>query len=83
MNNRFTSELIEVFRLASSHDELMNLFVGLLTPKELDEISRRLQIAKMLKEGKSQRYIAKKLNVGIATVTRGSKEIANGRFKNL
>lgn len=83
MNNKFVNELIEAFRVAKSQDDLMNLFVGLLTPKELDEISRRLQIAKMLKKGKTQRYVAKKLNVGIATVTRGSKEISNGRFKNI
>lgn len=62
----------------------MELFLkGILTVKELDEIATRLQIVKLLKKGVSQQRIAKQLKVGIATVTRGSKEIAQGRFSSI
>ena len=56
---------------------------GILTPKELLELPNRLKIIKMLKKGISHHDVAGKLRVGVATVTRGSKEIQNGRFKNV
>jgi TrpR family trp operon transcriptional repressor len=56
---------------------------GILTPAELAEIPTRLVIVKLLKKGIPQHAIAKKLGVGIATVTRGSKELGKGRFQNV
>ena len=53
---------------------------AVLTPKEIAEISRRLQIIKMLQAGVPQREIAKTLGVGIATVTKGSRELQRGKF---
>lgn len=58
-----------------------NFLYGILTPQELDEISVRLQIVKMLKKGIPQHEIAQILGIGVATVTRGSKELKLGRFK--
>ena len=43
--------------------------------------TQRNKIVKMLKAGVPQHQIAKELNIGVATVTRGSKEIQKGRFK--
>ncbi len=76
-------ELIDV--IVSIHDrrELSTFLDGILTPGEIVEISRRLQIVKMLKRGIAQHEIAEKLGVGVATVTRGSKEIQKGRFNTL
>ncbi|MCO4785411.1 Trp operon repressor [Marinomonas gallaica] len=48
---------------------------ALLTPSEISEMQRRLQIFALLEEGVSQREIAKQLGVGIATVTRGSRAL--------
>nr|WP_267905850.1 Trp family transcriptional regulator [Marinomonas ostreistagni] len=48
---------------------------ALLTPNEISEMQRRLQIFALLEEGVSQREIAKQLGVGIATVTRGSRAL--------
>jgi len=62
---------------------LCAFFEAILTPKELGEIPTRLQIVKMLKQGVSQRKIVDKLGVGVATVTRGSKEIQKGNFKDI
>lgn len=62
---------------------LHSFFEAILTPKELAEIPTRLQIVKMLKQGISQREIADKLGVGVATVTRGSKEILKGNFEEI
>ena len=54
---------------------------ALLTPSELQTIATRLEIAERLKAGMTQREIAKQLGVGIATVTRGSRELKAGKFK--
>jgi TrpR family transcriptional regulator, trp operon repressor len=70
--------------LRNKNSEEMNDFLkGILTPKELVELSTRLEIVKMLKKGTPQHVIAEELGVGVATVTRGSKELQKGRFKNV
>lgn len=74
-------ELIDLLLSIKSREEMEDFLLGILTPKELEEIPMRLQIVKMLKKGTSQHEISEKLGVGIATVTRGSKEIQMGRFK--
>ncbi len=75
--------LVSAFLKARTQGEMDNLLKGILTPRELEEITNRLQIVKMLKKGVSQQKIAEKLKVGVATVTRGSREIKLGRFKNI
>ncbi|MFA5954342.1 MAG: Trp family transcriptional regulator [Patescibacteria group bacterium] len=49
------------------------LLLDLFTPAELDEITIRWQIIKMLANGDSHRDIAEALGVGLATVARGSR----------
>lgn len=56
---------------------------GLFTPQEIESIPRRLEIIKLLKKGVPQHEIAQKLGVGVATVTRGSKELKMNKFKNV
>ena len=48
------------------------LLKALFTSKELKEFDNRLKIFQLLMQGKKQREISEDLNVGIATVTRGS-----------
>jgi len=74
------NELMDILLMIKSKKELMNFLEGILTPKELEEIPMRLQIVKMLKKGIPQHAIAEELGIGIATVTRGSKEIKRGKF---
>ena len=62
---------------------MVNFLEGILTPKEMLEIPMRLQIVRMLKQGTPQHEIAEKLHIGIATVTRGSKELQKGNFKHI
>ncbi len=45
----------------------------LMTPSEIVEIADRIQILKMLSEGKSQRDIAQKLGTSVTTVSRGNR----------
>lgn len=75
--------LIDELLLIKNPSEMGDFLYGILTEKELREIPNRLEIIKMLKQGMSQHEIAVKLKVGVSTVTRGSKEIQKGRFKNV
>ncbi len=84
MENPFwLNELIEVILKLKTKKEMLDFLRGILTPKELNQLSTRLQIVKMLKSGMNQQNIAKSLKVGIATVTRGSRELKFGRFQNI
>lgn len=83
MNTKYLTELIEELLKIKNPAIMKNFLVGLLTPQELEEIPTRVQIIKMLKKGVLQHEIAKKLKIGVATVTRGSNEIKKGRFINI
>lgn len=73
--------LVKEFLKADSKEKLSNLLKGLLTPSEIQELAERFRIVQLLKKGVAQHTIAKKLGIGVATVTRGSKEIKQGNFK--
>ncbi len=65
-------------KVAGAGGNLLNEFLDdLLTAGEYEEIARRWQIVKMLESGIAQREIAEKLGVGVATVTRGAKELSD------
>lgn len=81
--NKNLEELITTLLEIQTKEEMYDFLQGILTPKELLEIPNRLQIAKMLKKGVSHHDIAGKLHVGVATVTRGSREVQKGRFQNV
>ena len=76
-------ELVQAFLKNKTSSELLDFLKGILTPKELDEVVTRLQIIKLLKKGLPHQEIARRLKVGVATVTRGSRELRMGRFKKI
>ncbi len=76
-------DVIDVIHATRDKKLLEDLMVGLTTDKERQEIAQRLEIIQRLMAGEPQRKIATDLGVGIATVTRGSKELTAGRFKIL
>lgn len=73
----------EFERVGSSKEKIANLLKGLFTESEIAELAERFRIVHLLKEGVGQHEIAKKLKIGVATVTRGSKELQKGNFKYL
>ncbi len=83
---KYTRELIEVFQKASEDKKLLDSFlIDVLTPREYEEMCLRWQIIKQLYRGIPQRKIAENLGVGIATITRGSRELRdkNGGFNQV
>jgi len=83
MNEKYLEDLIEEFLKIKDKKVMRNFLMGLFTEQELEEIPTRIQIVKMIKKGLPQQKIAEKLGIGVATVTRGSKEIQKGRFINI
>jgi len=83
MNKSGLDNLITTLLGLQDKAQMKDFLFGILTPYELEEIPKRLEIVKMLKSGVAQHKIASKLGVGVATVTRGSKEIQKGRFKDI
>lgn len=81
MQDKNVSLLVEELLKADSSDKMRNLLKGLLTAKELEEFAERIRIVQLLKKGVGQHTIAEKLGVGVATVSRGAKEIKIGNFK--
>lgn len=67
--------LIQYFLETPDADAMAQKLEALLTPNEISEMQRRLQIFALLEAGVPQRDIAKQLGVGIATVTRGSRAL--------
>ena len=61
VKNLHTEKEVEIF------------FKQLLTDSEIETLSKRWRILKMLSDGRTQRDIAKELNVSLCKVTRGSK----------
>ena len=82
-NPYWFNELNEAFLKIKSKDEMRDFLYAILTPKEINQLSTRLKIVQMLKKGVPQQKISKVLKVGIATVTRGSRELRNQRFQNI
>jgi len=71
----YLQDLLEHLLKAKDPESMNTILQDLLTPSELSEISKRLQIITLLKTGMPQRQIAETLGVGIATVTRGSRAL--------
>lgn len=74
-------KLAETILKQKDKSQVKALLKSLLTPAELEEIPKRLQIISMLDRGVPQRQIAKKLNVSIGTISRGSRELQYGNAK--
>jgi TrpR family trp operon transcriptional repressor len=78
MPSNYTTDLADTIVSIKDRQTAKDFLKNLLTPGELEEISKRLQIVKLLKKGIPQREIAKKLDVSIGTITRGSRELKYG-----
>ncbi|MBI5357739.1 helix-turn-helix domain-containing protein [Candidatus Saccharibacteria bacterium] len=79
MKNKYDQELLRFLSEISTDKAMSDVLSNILTPAEREELAIRLQIFKALKSGESQRDIARRLDVSLATVSRGSKELKYGK----
>jgi TrpR family trp operon transcriptional repressor len=72
---REIAELCGVLSRTKDKKLLESFFYCLLTPEETADIASRWALVKALREGKSQREIARNLGVSLCKITRGSREL--------
>ena len=65
--------LLDIFAQADTPQQVQALLKAFLTDSEQRELNNRLRIFTLLAQGRTQRDIAGRLGVGIATVSRGAR----------
>jgi len=74
--DKYKKEIIEVIsKIAKDKQLLADFTKDILTPREFENLSVRWQIVKRLAKGEHHASIAESLHLGVATVTRGSREM--------
>jgi uncharacterized protein YerC len=63
-------DLINAFKIVTSPAETAFLLRDLLTAKEIKNLSKRLRIAKLILQGKTQREISQEVHTSFVTVTK-------------
>lgn len=71
-------KLFEAFLTLEEVDEVASFCRDLMTEAEINEFASRLEVAKLLDEGKTQRQVSKESGVSIATVTRANQWLNRG-----
>jgi len=71
-------DLYELFSSVRTLAEAEKLLADILTPQELASVAERWQLIQELHKGTPQRDIAKKLNLSISKITRGSRMLQYG-----
>ncbi|MFA5829645.1 MAG: Trp family transcriptional regulator [Candidatus Gracilibacteria bacterium] len=72
MNKEYLDELCGLLLQAKNRQDILLLLQDLITPQELESISERLAIFKLLLKKVPHRKISEELGVSISKVTRGS-----------
>jgi TrpR family transcriptional regulator, trp operon repressor len=75
MINKSLDEMARVFAHAEDETLIKGFLECLLTKNELDEVTSRWELVKLIDAGMSQRKIAQKLGLSLCKITRGSKEL--------
>jgi len=75
-SKQYKKDFLEILhKVAKDPGLLENFMIEILTPREYDNISVRWEIVKRLAKGEHHQSIAEDLHLGVATVTRGSREL--------
>ena len=77
--NEATAALFDVILSLEDHDQAAAFFRDLCTRRELEEMSRRWRVARMLATGIPYRQIAAETGVSTATITRINQWLKHGR----
>ncbi len=70
IKDQFTDELFEAILKLENMEECYRFFEDVCTIKEIQSISQRLQVAKLLKEGKTYSDIEEVTGASTATISR-------------
>ncbi|OGJ56795.1 hypothetical protein A2483_01700, partial [Candidatus Peregrinibacteria bacterium RIFOXYC2_FULL_33_13] len=73
MNTKTHKQLAKLLIKINNQKIAESFLENLFTPDEIEEITQRLEILRLLNKGMTQREISKKLKVSIGTVSRGAR----------
>ena len=73
------SGLFDAVVKLQSREECERFFEDICTIKEMEELSQRLEVATLLKEGKNYREISEKTGASTATISRVNRCLVYGR----
>jgi len=76
--NKKNNKLFEAILSCKNLENVANFCRDLMTKDEIDEFTKRYDIASRLYSGDSQRTISKDMNVSITTVTRVNRWLNQG-----
>ena len=71
-----TNELFEAVLSIDNLEECGNFFNDVCTVKELQDLSQRFQVAKLLKAGRSYQEISKETGASTATISRVNRSLS-------
>ncbi len=72
---RAFDELVDAIAATDDRDLIAEFLRSLLTKYEVDELTKRWALVRLIDQGMSQRNIAKELGLSLCKITRGSKEL--------
>lgn len=80
-----TKEFLKAILLLTDEEECRNFFEDICTVKELQDISQRLEVARMLDDGKSYQVVSKETGASTATISRVNRCLVygSGGYKNI
>ncbi len=78
IHNNVTDMLFKAILMLKDNDECSSFFEDIFTVRELQDISQRLQVAQLLKEGKSYQVISKETGASTATISRVNRCLLYG-----
>ena len=77
-HDQFTDKLMETISKLKTKDECYNFFEDVCTIKEILDMSKRLEAAKLLDKGLGYKEIIEKVGLSTATLSRVSKALHYG-----
>ena len=78
MSEEYIEELYDIVSKLESKEDCKIFFEDLLTNKELENLSQRIEAAKLLKEGKTYVQIIKQTGISNTTLSRVSRSLQLG-----
>ncbi len=78
LSSEFMDELFDAILLLRNREECYRFFEDICTIKELQSISQRLQVAKLLRANKTYNYIEEVTGASTATISRVNRCIHYG-----
>ena len=73
-----TKEFFKAILLLENEEDCRNFFEDICTVKELQDISQRLEVARMLDDGKSYQVVSKETGASTATISRVNRCLVYG-----